>query len=572
MTHHQDQIYSKLCRIYPLGTTITPSPHAVSVSLPTMDDVRGYEEGDEKTLEKLKSGYPRFVVCPFAKQLSDLLAPTSSTLWITSSKKSALLIVDKIQLDTCFWTSTCGRLFGVIHPSSSESTAKEVKLYMQNVGCFISSRHAEDELVRRGVLKSRFTECCQEPNCTGEECHCDFVNDDLGLNVSGTCGGCINTKCDENYIIQELQKHAFPDAEEKDIILANCGASAVNAAILAVAKCAPKHRTRWIQLGWLYVDSSSVLSRHFGEENVSLVVDVLDLNALEEILSKNDVAGVFSEIPTNPLLYSSNLHDLANLCKKYNTVLILDASVTSPLSVDILKYADVVVSSLTKYTCSDGDMLAGVAVVNSHHNQATELNGHIRELVEPLYVRDVRRLAQQVRRGPGFLKQVSETTKIVAQWLEKHPCIRKVFWAGADGPSGTNYASIARDKGSVGGMLSFTLAFVDEGCKIVTNENEDEKWRSKLCSPMAFDKVFDSLEIAKGPSFGMRISLACPFIYLAHYNLATCIGGRVKLANCGVDPHLIRLSIGLEPAEFIINALEKAFDAGKSVFNHCQDV
>ena len=46
---------------FPLGTPVPQKEHAVCVSLPTLDDVVGYEEKNPATLEQIKSGYPRFV-------------------------------------------------------------------------------------------------------------------------------------------------------------------------------------------------------------------------------------------------------------------------------------------------------------------------------------------------------------------------------------------------------------------------------------------------------------------------------------------------------------------------------
>ena len=68
----------------PLGQPIPASPHAVSCSLPTMRAVRGYEEKDPAITHRLTSGYPRFVVHPFARQLAAHFAPTGRILWLTS--------------------------------------------------------------------------------------------------------------------------------------------------------------------------------------------------------------------------------------------------------------------------------------------------------------------------------------------------------------------------------------------------------------------------------------------------------------------------------------------------------
>ena len=58
-------------RHFPLGSRFPDSPHAVISSLPTMEDVRGYEEHDPRVLAALKSGYPRFVVHEYVQRLVD---------------------------------------------------------------------------------------------------------------------------------------------------------------------------------------------------------------------------------------------------------------------------------------------------------------------------------------------------------------------------------------------------------------------------------------------------------------------------------------------------------------------
>jgi cystathionine gamma-synthase len=74
-------------------------------------------------------------------------------------------------------------------------------------------------------------------------------------------------------------------------------------------------------------------------------------------------------------------------------------------------------------------------------------------------------------------------------------------------------------------------------------------------------RFYDRLTLPKGPSFGMRTSLICPFIYLAHYDLVTSETGRATLAAHGLSPDLLRLSVGCEPVAEIIAALRDALDA-----------
>ena len=49
---------------------------------------------------------------------------------------------------------------------------------------------------------------------------------------------------------------------------------------------------------------------------------------------------------------------------------------------------------------------------------------------------------------------------------------------------------------------------------------------------------YDKLDLPKGPSFGMKTTLVCPFIYLAHYHLVNSDAGRAELAASGINPDL----------------------------------
>ena len=85
-----------------------------------------------------------------------------------------------------------------------------------------------------------------------------------------------------------------------------------------------------------------------------------------------------------------------------------------------------------------------------------------------------------------------------------------------------------------------------------------------LKTPLA--PFYDAVRLPKGPSFGMRNSLLSPFFYIAHYDLVKTAAGRAELAASGIDPELVRLSIGGEPLDEIIAALAEAlgFAGGKT--------
>src|SRR5512135_3127618 len=77
----------------PLGRRIPDRPHAVSVSLPTLRDLIGYEEKDPAVVRHITLGYPRFVLHPCLRRLTAFLAErhhlAGQTLWLTASSRSA---------------------------------------------------------------------------------------------------------------------------------------------------------------------------------------------------------------------------------------------------------------------------------------------------------------------------------------------------------------------------------------------------------------------------------------------------------------------------------------------------
>ena len=120
----------------------------------------------------------------------------------------------------------------------------------------------------------------------------------------------------------------------------------------------------------------------------------------------------------------------------------------------------------------------------------------------------------------------------MAAFLAAHPKIKDVCWA-LHPASAANYRRIARRPDATGGMITFTLR-------------------------TGMEAFYDRLRLPKGPSFGMKTTLICPFMYLAHYDLVRTPAGLAELAASKLDPDLLRLCCGTEPVEEIIAALGEA--------------
>lgn len=489
-----------------LGQRIPASLHAVSCSLPTMNDVRGYERKDPAVLAQMTSGYPRFVVHPLLQQLTMHLALrhrlSGQTLWLASSAAMAGRLAAHLGAASVVRVADEG-VHGVAHPQSPELAAR-AKIFLQNVGGFLSSRAAEDDLVRRGLRAVAESE--------------QLFHGDAPAAV------------------RRALRPAFPGVADGHFLLANCGMSAVDATFRAITEIqAAQGRTVWIQLGWLYLDTIAILQKFTRTPGDYVHVrDVFDLAGLERIFAAHAgrVAGIVAELPTNPLIQTPDVAAIAALARRHGARVVLDPSIASAFNLHVLPHADVVVSSLTKYAASGGDLTAGLVVVNPAAPEADLLRRLIAEKIEPAYARDLARLAVEIGQAPALLARLHASVPVVVAFLAKHPAVREVCWA-LHPASRANYQAIARAPDAVGGMITFTL-------------------RGSL------DRFYDRLRLPKGPSFGMATTLICPFMYLAHFDLVSTEAGRAELAAGGLDPDLLRLSLGTEPVEDIIGALAEA--------------
>jgi cystathionine beta-lyase/cystathionine gamma-synthase len=490
----------------PLGQRIPPSIHGVSCSLPTMQDVIGYEERNPDVLRHLTSGYPRFVLHPLVKQLAECfrrdLGLDDEVVWLTSSAR----VADELAKELGAGPSTCRSHEGLpvlVHAASAE-LYQRAKLFLQNTGGFLSSRAAEDHLVARGQLAA-----AEPERATGQEAR--------------------------EIVTRSLQA-SFPGADAEDIILAPSGMSAFYAGWRTLAELQRERgRTVWIQLGWLYLDTMAVVRRFAGDANEYVhLPDVYDLAAIESICAQvgDKLAGLITEAPTNPLVQTADLPAVARLIWQQGGKMVVDPTLLSPRNVQVLTASDLVVNSLTKYAANEGDVMAGAVIINRDRPDASYLRTHIRKRSDPIYPRDLQRLAAEVGDMDQLVEQTNRTTLQVARFLETHPAVGEVYWALR--PEGrSNYLRVARSESHVGAVLSFTL-------------------KGEL------QRFYDRVRLPKGPSFGMKTTLLCPFIYLAHYDLVTSAEGRAELAAHGIAPELLRLSVGAEPAEEIVAALAEA--------------
>lgn len=484
----------------PCGATIPlQNPHAVSVSLPKIQDVIDYEEGKSEVINKMQSGYPRFFTNQFVQQLTQFIREK----YQISDYEIVLPIASiraKISIEKAFNVSfesveeKYKNVFLIVH--SKDENLKKYTDFIRNTGLLISSRKAEFTLCQYELIDSIF----EEEN---------LPVDEAVFNIKHTLSEAYGTISDA-------------------IILSNCGMNALFAATEALVSFQKEFgKTKIIQLGWLYVDTMEIIERN---ENSHVQINIFDLLQLENWLEKNheSVAVLVTESVSNPLLQCVDLPKLYEICSRFSVKLIIDNTLGTPYCVRVLPYCDVVVESLTKFACGNADLLLGAIVVSD--KVLFEL---ISENVILPFEGEIKRLGFEILGYEKRVKCISENTILLQNYLKTRPEIAEIKSVFQENSS-ANFSKIQKDN-LVPGLLSVIF-------------KED------------FAHYYDKLKIAKGPSLGTEFTLAMPYVYLAHYDYLQSKSGLNKLNELGINPNLLRVSVGTEPIETIINAFELIFE------------
>jgi cystathionine gamma-lyase len=187
-------------------------------------------------------------------------------------------------------------------------------------------------------------------------------------------------------------------------------------------------------------------------------VDLTDPLALANAL-RPETKMVWVETPTNPMLKLADLHAIAQLCRERGVMTVCDNTFASPINQRPLELGiDIVVHSTTKYMNGHSDVIGGVAVVGGHaHQQAwRERLGFIQNAVGAiqgpfdsfLVLRGIKTLALRVERS-------SANALDLAQWLERQPKVRHVYYPGL--VSHPQHELARRQMHGYGGIISIDL-------------------------------------------------------------------------------------------------------------------
>jgi cystathionine gamma-synthase len=243
---------------------------------------------------------------------------------------------------------------------------------------------------------------------------------------------------------------------------------------------------------------------------------------------------LLSESPTNPHLSVVDVARFAEVGRKHGIPTAIDATLATPYNIRPLEFGvDYVLHSCTKYLAGHNDVLAG-AVAGAHEKieRLRTFRGLAGLINSPhneyLLLRGLKTFELRMRRH-------NENGLAVAQFLQRHPRIEKVFYPGL--PSHATYAIAARTMRGFGGLVTFLV--------------KDADWRQTA-------DVVDAVRIPRiAPSLGGVESLIEQPLVLSYYENTP-----EERRELGIPDNMIRLACGIENSEDLIADLEQALGKG----------
>ena len=261
------------------------------------------------------------------------------------------------------------------------------------------------------------------------------------------------------------------------------------------------------------------------------IVPFGDYQVLEKAIKKN-TRFIFSESPTNPYLNIFDLVKIKKIADRHNVLTLIDSTFSTPYNQRPIEFGiDIVLHSATKYLAGHNDILAGAVLgktklVENIRNLHKSMGG----LIDPhcCYL-----LLRGLKTFPLRVQKQNESGLKVAQFLENHPRVKKVYYPFLE--SHRHYKIAREQMSGGGGVVTF---------EIKGNLNTAKRFldRLRLCYI--------------GPSLGGVETLITHPAMVSYYDYT-----RKQRYELGLTDTLFRLAVGIEDVEDIIADLDRALNA-----------
>lgn len=330
------------------------------------------------------------------------------------------------------------------------------------------------------------------------------------------------------------------------------GMAAISATVFALLK----EGDHIIASSFLFGNTRSIMQTFIDLGIDITFVDATDAENIKNALQEN-TRMVFVETIANPATQVSDLGPIGDFCEEKGLIYVVDNTMTSPyIFRPVTVKASLVINSLTKYIGGHGDALGGSVTDTGLFNWVNfpNITAVLREQIRPemLGITQIRK--RGLRDGGGTLSPEAAHTIAVgaetialrldracgnagalAKFLETHPLVSKVYYPGLDSHPQHELASALFHR--YGGLMSFAL---NDGVDCFTFLNHLNL-------------------VIKSSNLGDTRTLAIPVAHTIFFEL-----GAERRAEMGIPDSMIRLSVGIEDTDDLLEDFRQALEASKN--------
>jgi methionine-gamma-lyase len=341
--------------------------------------------------------------------------------------------------------------------------------------------------------------------------------------AEGKSSAYIYTRYGNPTLTMAEKKIAALEGAEAAVVTAS-GMAAISSALLAVLKAGDE----LIATRQVYGGTYRLMRDTFPRMGIVVRHVETDLAGIEQLVNPRTKA-LYIETPTNPTLRIVDLRKAVGFAKEWGIVSLIDNTIASPvLQKPIALGFNIVLHSATKFLAGHSDVIAGAAagsqaMMDKVRDNIIYLGGSMDPEAAFLLIRGMKTLEVRVKRQ-------CETAMIVAKYLERHPKVARVYYPGL--ASHPDHRLAKRQMRAFGSMMAFDHKGGLAGAR-------------RFC-----DRVRIFLLAA---SLGGVDSLVVLPMYTSHYKMSAA-----ELRAAGVDPGAVRVSVGLEDPDDLIEDLRQA--------------
>lgn len=306
------------------------------------------------------------------------------------------------------------------------------------------------------------------------------------------------------------------------------GMGAVSAALLANLSAGDHLISSKAVYGCSYALMAHQLTR-FGIE-----VSFVDMNNQQEIINaiKPNTKVMFLETPINPNLVVLDIAMIADIAKQHNIISIVDNTFLTPILQRPAEFGiDIVVHSATKYLNGHGDVVAGIVCGTAEMIQHIKLTV-LKDIGATISPHDAWLILRGLKTLPIRMERHCTSAQQVAEFLEAHAMVKSVYYPGLKSHSGNKF--IGSQMTGAGGVIAFEIVGdLADGAKFI-----------------------DQMQL-----FSIAVSLGDAESLIQHpASMTHSPYSQEERLDAGISDSLIRISVGLENPEDIINDLDNSFN------------